>query len=336
VRTDGRILCFGELLLRLAAPGSELLLQSPRLEVSVGGAEANVAVALAKLGHDARMLSFVPDNALGRAAIEELRRHAVDVSAIGVGSGRMGLYFLSPGAGPRAAEVTYDRAGSTFANTALENIDWKRQLDGVGLLHLSGITPALNARAATSVILAAKTARQLGVTLSLDCNYRAKLWETWGGGGPVVLKEILTYADLVFGDYRDMGLILGTFFDGDERNAAAAQAAFAAFPNLRRLAFTERVQHSANHHELTAVMHTRSAAFRTPSCNLTHIVDRIGAGDAFAAGLIHGLRRGKSDEEALRLALASTCLKHVTPGDFGLARERDLEAVIEGNFDVKR
>jgi 2-dehydro-3-deoxygluconokinase len=151
-----------------------------------------------------------------------------------------------------------------------------------------------------------------------------------------VLKEILTYADMVFGDHRDIGLILGAFFDGDDKNAAAAQAAFAGFPNLRRLAFTERVQHSANHHEISATLHTRDGAHTTPSCNLTHIVDRIGAGDAFAAGLIHGLRRGKSDEEALKLALASACLKHVTPGDFGLARESDLEAVLEGSLDIRR
>jgi 2-dehydro-3-deoxygluconokinase len=333
VRADGKIVCFGELLIRLSAPGAELLLQTPRLEAAFGGAEANVAVGLARLGHDVRMLSYVPDNALGHAARDELARYGVDASAVHFAPGRMGLYFLTPGVGPRAAEIIYDRAHSAFAGFALDTIDWGAALAGAGWLHVSGVTAALGPKAAQSVLNAAKAARAAGVTVSFDCNYRAKLWEAWRGDGPKLLGEILAEADLVFGDHRDISLILGgTLAPGRE----AADAAFAAFPRLQRLAATQRTQHSASHHDIAASMFARDAQWSAPACSLTQIVDRIGAGDAFAAGLIHGLRRGKGDETALKLGLAAGCLKHVTPGDFGLAREADLDAVLAGDLAVRR
>ena len=333
MRVDGHIVCFGELLIRLSAPGAELLLQTPRLEVAFGGAEANVAVGLARLGHAARMLSVVPDNPIGRAACDELARYGVDSSGVRHAAGRMGLYFLTPGFGPRAAEIIYDRANSAFAEFALDAIDWSAAFAGAGWLHVSGVTAALGPKAAQSVLNAAKAARAAGVTVSFDCNYRAKLWEAWRGDGPKLLGEILAEADLVFGDHRDVGLILGKDF---APGRAAADAAFAAFPRLQRLASTQRIQHSASHHDIGASMFARDAQWSAPACSLMQIVDRIGAGDAFAAGLIHGLRRGKDDETALRLGLAAGCLKHVTPGDFGLAREADLEAVLAGDLAVRR
>ncbi len=334
MRTDGRVVCFGELLVRLSAPGAELLLQTPRLETAFGGAEANVAVGLARLGHDVRMASIVADNALGRAAVEDLRRYGVDTSDVTFAPGRMGLYFLTPGAGPRAAEIIYDRAQSAFANAALDKIVWDSELEGAGWLHVSGVTPALGSKAAAGVIAAAKAAHRLGVTLSFDCNYRAKLWESWAGPAPALLGQILAEADLVFGDHRDIGLVLGKTFPGEGR--AAADAAFEAFPRLQRLTATRRTQHSADHNDICATMFARDGQWSTQTASLTRIIDRIGAGDAFAAGLIHGLRRGKGDEQALKLGLAAACLKHVTPGDFGLAREVDLDAVLEGGLDVRR
>ncbi|NWG53183.1 MAG: sugar kinase [Hydrogenophilaceae bacterium] len=337
MRKDGRIVAFGEILIRLSAPGAEWLLQSKALEVAFGGAEANVAVSLARFGHDVRMLSFAPDNALGRAACEELRRYGVDVDGVKTAAGRMGLYFLTPGAGPRAAEVLYDRAGSAFARADFDAIDWAEALAGAGLLHVSGVTAALGPEAARGVQRAVREARRLGVAVSFDCNYRAKLWEAWNGNAARVLKDILAHADIVFGDHRDIALALGRTFAADEaRDRHAAAEAFAAFPQLGRIAHTTRVQHSANHNELSATLYARDGVHHAPGMDLTHIVDRIGAGDAFAAGLLHGLRSGMEDGRALSFALAAACLKHVTPGDFNLARVGDVEAMLERGLEVRR
>lgn len=329
----GPIVCFGELLIRLSAPGAELVLQTPRLDVAFGGAEANVAVSLAQLGNDVRMVSVAPNNPLGRAARDELRRYGVDVGGIAFAPGRMGLYFLTRGAGQRAPEITYDRTHSAFAGADFAAIDWAKHLEGAALLHVSGVTAALGRAAADGVIRAVGEARRRGVAVSFDCNYRAKLWDAWKGDAPAVLREILNHADIMFGDHRDIALVLGKN-PGDGR--ATADAAFAAFPNLVRIAATARVQHSANRHELAAAMHTRGGEAAAPGLFLD-VIDRIGAGDAFAAGLIHALRKGKNDNEAIRFALAATGLKHAIPGDFNLSLEADIEAAASGPaLDVRR
>lgn len=337
MRTDGRIVCFGELLIRLAAPSGELMLQTPQLNVCFGGAEANVAVSLARLGHDVAMASVAPGNALGRAACEELRRYGVDVAQVRAGAGRMGLYFLTPGAGHRAPQVLYDRADSAFARAV--DFDFTAAFSGAGWLHLSGITPALGANTAALALRAVREARAAGMTVSFDCNYRAQLWEQWKGDGPKVLAEILCETDLIFGDHRDVALILGRAVEGEgpeARRRAGADAAFAAFPNLKLMACTQRDEHSAGSHDLSGWLYAREGAWRTPPMALTEIVDRVGGGDAFAAGVIHGLRRGLGEEQLLRFALAAAALKHVTPGDFNLARVEDVEAVLAGGVSIRR
>ncbi len=344
MRRDGRILCFGEVLIRLSAPGAEFLLQTPHLNTAFGGAEANVAVSLARFGHQVRMISILPDNALGRAAVDELRRYGVDVTALRTGAGRMGLYFVTPGAVRRASQVLYDRADSAFARADADAVDWDVELDGAGWLHLSGVTAAIGPASAKAAVRAARTARAAGVTVSLDCNYRASLWAAWDGDGRAILGEILSLADLVFGDHRDIALILGQTFEGqgETPRAQAAAAAFAAYPNLARMASTRRIQHSVDHHDLSGFMFARDfgtdgGAWTTLSIPLTPIVDRIGGGDAFAAGLIHGLRSGLVDQQALSFALAAATLKHATPGDFNLARVEDVETLLsDGGLDVRR
>lgn len=332
-RTDGAIVCFGEVLLRLSAPGAELLLQSPQLNICVGGAEANVAVSLATLGHDANVFTTLPDNALGCAARNELRRYGVDTSRIAFAPGRMGLYFLSPGAGGRAAEVIYDRAGSSFAAAEHAATDWSDVLKGAGWLHVSGVTAALGANVADAAIRAVTEARKLGLTVSFDCNYRAKLWQTWNGDAPAILRQILTQTDIAFGNERDIALILG----GSPANAReAADAAFKAFPNLKLMTGTQRVQHSVNHHALAAALHTRDGSAEAPAIEVTHIVDRIGAGDAFAAGLIHALRTGADNATAIRFALGAACIKHTVAGDFNLASAAEIEAFLAADLSVRR
>lgn len=335
----GRVVCFGEIMFRLAAPDDELLLQSARLKVSAAGAEANVAVSLARLGHPVRMVSVLPDNALGEAMVEEIRRHGVDVSGMHRAPGRMGLYFLTPGAGMRPSEVLYDRAGSAFAEAAPDFIDWKREFEGADWFHLSGVTPAIGPNAAAAAIRAARAAREMGLTVSFDGNFRQKLWEVWKGDAPALLRQILEQADILFGDHRDISLILGRGFEGEggTRRRAAADAAFEAFPQLKRMICTIRVAHSADENDLAGRMYTREDTRKTPAASLNAIVDRIGGGDAFAAGVIHGLRRGLPDQEALEFGLAAARLKHTIPGDFNLASERDIRALMAGGgADVRR
>lgn len=335
-----RIVCFGELLLRLSAPGREQLLQSLRLDVHFGGAEANVAVSLARFGHDAAMVSVLPENPLGRACLGELRRQGVDVKALRFTPGRMGLYFMATGALQRPSDIVYDRADSAFALAEPDGFDWDRQLDGADWFHLSGITPAVGPRSAESALRAVKKATEKGIRVSFDCNYRSKLWQAWGGDARSCLKQIMSHAELVFGDHRDIALILGHdtgAAPAEERFANAARAAFAAFPRLRYMAATDRVTVNVDHHDMSGALVSRDAAWKTESYALVPIVDRIGGGDAFAAGLIHGLVTGIDPGEALRLGVAAACLKHSIPGDFNLVELADVQAFLEsGGLDVRR
>jgi 2-dehydro-3-deoxygluconokinase len=339
VKTDAAFVAFGELLLRFAAPGAEVLLQTPVLNVCVGGAEANVAASMAQFGHATRYVSVVADNALGRAARDELRRHGVDCTGVIFAEGRMGVYFLTPGAIRRAPEILYDRADSTFAAAPADAVDWAPRLAGAGWFHVSGVTAAVGPAASEAAVRAAEAAKGAGLTVSFDCNYRAKLWDLWHGDGPAILRRLLACADVLFGDHRDIALILGKPFAGeaDDQRRAAAQAVFAAFPNIQRMACTHRVQHSVDHHDLSGFLFSPDAAWSTQTIALTPIVDRIGGGDAFAAGVIHGLKRGWDDQRALDFGVAAGGYKHAIPGDFNLAREADiLSAMCADGLDVRR
>jgi 2-dehydro-3-deoxygluconokinase len=337
----GRVVCFGELLLRLSAPTGQRLLQSAAFEVCVGGAEANVAVCLAQLGQRADLVSIAPDNALGRAARDEVRRHGVNTDRVHlVDDGRMGLYFLTPGAMQRAADVLYDRRDSAFARARADTIDWAPVLDGADWLHLSGVTPAVGASAAEAALRAAEAATAHGVQLSFDGNYRSKLWAEWKGDGPAILRRLFGHATLVFAEERDFELILGESFVGDDtlsRRRNAARAAFAAFPRLQRIVSTIRTVHAPHDHSLQGVAFTRNDEHLTETFRLSLIVDRIGGGDAFAAGFLCGVQEGRGVGEALALAMASTCLKHGVAGDFNRVTRQELDGVLAGGGgDVKR
>lgn len=329
---------FGELMLRLSPPGRELLLQTPKFEVNVGGAEANVATGLACLGHKVRMISAVADNPLGAAVIGELRRRGVDTSTVAREPGRLGLYFLTPGAGLRASEVVYDRAHSVFATRAADSWDWDAALAGATRLHLSGITPALGPNAAAATIAAAEAAAARGIPVSFDGNYRAKLWEAWDSDPKAVLTKLIGHADILFGNHRDISLLLGKAFSGDgsDRRRHAAEAAFAAFPKLQVIASTARHVVDVDSHRVAARVDTRAGGHQTEEVTIAGIVDRIGAGDAFAAGVLHGLRQGGDAAFAAQAGLALTALKHSLPGDASLFGQADIDAFLEGELDVRR
>jgi 2-dehydro-3-deoxygluconokinase len=348
---NSEFVCFGELLLRLSAPGNELLLQSGSLNVHIGGAEANVAVSLARFGHPAAMASVVPDTPLGQACIGELRRHGVRTEAIRTGQGRMGLYFLTIGAGHRPSEVLYDRADSAFAAASPGLMDWREILSGASWLHVSGVTPALGPDAAEAALRAVRTARQLGLSVSFDCNYRPKLWERWRGDARTILRELVAESDLLFAEERDIALILDRELkDGlahgasglargssGEPFAAAATEALARFPHLKWIATTVRTQKSVDHHDLAAKLMTRDGLWATRTYSIERIVDRIGSGDAFAAGVLHGLKTGLDSQATVDFGLAAACLKHSVPGDFNLVGVADVHnLLLDSGFTVRR
>jgi 2-dehydro-3-deoxygluconokinase len=330
---------FGELLVRLSPPDKMLLRSARSLDLAVGGAEANVAIGLASLGHATRMISRLPANALGQMARSALMDAGVDCTHIAQAEGRMGLYFLTPGAGLRASEVVYDRAGSVFARASAADFDWDEVLGGATHLFLSGITPALGPVSSELAIAAARAAKDRGLTLIFDGNYRALLWEAWDSDPRGTLTQLVGMADMMFGNHRDIALLLGTQFasDGEERRREAAAALFGAFPNLKVLASTARHVEAADRHLLSARVETADAVAQSDEVAVSGIVDRIGAGDAFAAGVLHGLLRDADDlDGAAKSGLALTVLKHSLPGDASLFGQSDIDAFLSGQFDVRR
>jgi 2-dehydro-3-deoxygluconokinase len=335
---SSRIVCFGELLLRLSGPPGERLLQSARLDACFGGAEANVAVSLARFGNAAAMVSIVPASALGDAAVAELRRHGVDTSGVLRGAGRMGLYFLEPAAGLRSAEVLYDRTGSAFALAPADAIDWDAGLDGARWLHVSGITPAVGERAAEAAGRAVRAAAARGVGVSFDGNYRERLWAQSSGApkerARAILRELLDHARIAFVNDKDVALILGLEFRQAaalERRRAAARAAFDAFPRL------ERGPDAGAPGALAATLSGRRLELVSRGYELPATVDRVGSGDAFAAGVLHGIVAGLPDEDVLELGAAAAALKHSIRGDFNLIGLADVEALLRApSTDIRR
>jgi 2-dehydro-3-deoxygluconokinase len=315
------------------------LLQSGQFAATFAGAEANVAVALASLGTHAKMLSVLPDSPLGHAALGELRRHGVDVDCIKIGAGRLGLFFYTPGAVRRPSEVLYDRANSAFA--LAPELCAPSELAGADWFHVSGVTPALGRNCAAAAISLARAMRERGGVVSFDGNYRSQLWKNWAQEAPGILRQLFECADIVFGDDRDIALVLGMDFarvPADQRRGHASKAAFDAFPNLQRIACTTRSQSSVERLDYGAAMFTRSGAVHeVPAVGLSGIVDRLGTGDAFAAGVIHGLLTGTSDGEALTFGHAAACLKHSIPGDFmPLGADAVRTAMQSESLDVRR
>ena len=332
------IATFGEIMLRLSPPGKELLFQSPELRAVFGGGEANVAVSLAIWGHGSRWISVVPANPVGDAALRELRRYGVDVGSVVRGGRRLGIYFAETGANERPSQVIYDREGSAIAEAGPGAVEWAAALDRMDWLHLTGITPALSASAAALTLEAAKAARAKGMTVSIDLNYRSTLWR-YGRPAPEVMRDLAGLADVLVGNEEDCQKALGLGAAADlpagkldvgayERLTAEVMS---AFPNLQRVAVTLRESLSADWNRWSAVLRSREGFLAGPVHEIRSVVDRIGTGDAFAAGLIHGLGRFKTDAEALDFAVAAAALKHSIPGDWNLSAEGDVLALVRGD-----
>lgn len=328
---------FGEVMLRLSAPGREALLRSATLETFFGGAEANVAAGLATLGHDARVITALPENAIGDACVGELRRAGLDTRPVLRSPGRMGLYFHTSGAMRRPAEIIYDRAGSAFALTPPDHWDWQRALDGVNWLHLSGITPALGQGPASAALGAARQARANGARVSFDFNYRPALWGGREAEAASVLRELAAHVTVLFASAGDLARIVAFEAAGEPETDfdRAASAAFGAFPDLTYIASTFRQSRGTLDQTLHARLASRTESVSAGPEPLEGIVERIGGGDAFAAGLIDAIARGEAAQTALGDALTFMAIKHSMPGDLCAVRRSDIGAWREGR-DLKR
>jgi 2-dehydro-3-deoxygluconokinase len=349
LQKPGVVVGFGEVLLRLATPLHLKLQQATQLDMVFGGAEANVMVGLHHLGHATRMVSVLPNGALGDAALAYLRANGVDTHAVARQDGRLGLYFLEPGAGERASQVLYDRAGSCFAESISQTYDWESAFVGAAILHVSGVTPALGPRGVDLLREATRRAKSNQIPIVFDGNFRASLWQKWNADPAPVLRELMAQADVLFANHRDMSLVLGMRFDDTSeagalgRQRAAADAAFAAFPQLKVFASTTRHADSTDAQRLSARVDTRTHSYQTDERVVSGIIDRIGAGDAFAAGALHALRTalGSDDEatvisEMAECGLALSVLKHSLPGDASLFTPDDIASLRAGASDVRR
>ncbi len=333
-----RVVCFGEMLLRLSPASGTPLARTNTLDFAVGGAEANVAIALAGLGCPARMLTVLPDNPLGRRARAALGEAGVDTAHVGHAAGRMGLYFFEPPAGPIAGRVTYDRAGSAFAEAAPGQIDFRGALDDAALLHLSGITPALGPAGVDLATAAVTAAREAGVPVCFDGNYRANLWDAWDSDPRKILTRLIGEATILIGNHRDISLLLGKSFSGDgpDRRREAAEAAFEAFPQLQLIASTARHVESATAQRLAGRVDLRASHWQTEEVRIAPVVDRIGTGDAFAAGVLLRWLEGGSAQEMAKSGLALATMKHGIAGDTICVTRAELEAFDMAGADVSR
>ena len=338
-----RIVTLGEVMLRLKSPGFERFFQSPNLEATFGGGEANVATSLAILGLEAAFVTALPENPIAEACLQFLRGKGVDTSFITRQGERMGIYFLEAGANQRPSNVIYDRTNSAISTAFPDDFDWNAIFDGAGWFHITGITPALSESAAELSLLAVKKAKAAGVTVSCDYNYRKKLWK-YGKTAPEVMIELVKSVDVGIANEEDCQRSLGVSVDeGDWEQAvhsgeldtaryeALTKKMFAIFPNLKYQAITLRESFSASHNGWSACLYNGREFFVSRRYGITNIVDRVGGGDSFAAGFIYAMYTGMPDVDALEFAVAASCLKHSIHGDINLTTVDEVKRLAGGD-----
>ncbi|MGC9472491.1 MAG: PfkB family carbohydrate kinase [Bacteroidales bacterium] len=335
-----RVITFGEIMLRLSPPGNQRFTQAASFEACYGGGEANVAVSLAGFGICSAFVSRLPGNDLGRACRMYLMKHGVDTANILPGGDRLGIYFLETGAVSRASKVIYDRDHSSFSSIARGMFDWNRILEGASWFHWTGITPAVSQGAADACLEAIETAGRKGITVSCDLNYRRNLWK-YGKSAGEVMPALIGGCDVLIGNEEDAEMVLGISPKGVDITGGRVEAdayrsvsgqIMKRFPRVKIVATTLRGSVSASHNSWSGVLYNGKDLHTAPTYQITHIVDRVGGGDAFAAGLIYGmLTYGEDHEKALRFATAASCLKHTIPGDFNLVTVHEVEKLMGGD-----
>ena len=332
-----RVVTLGEVMLRLKSPGVERLFQSPMLEATFGGAETNVAVSLANYGITASFVTALPKNAIADAALAELRGLGVDTQFVKRQGERIGIYFLEGGANQRGSKVVYDRSGSAISTARASDFDWNSIFTNASWFHVSGVTPAISADAAELSITAAREARKRNVTVSIDYNYRKNLWK-YGKSAPEVMRELVTCADVGIANEEDCQKALGIEIDADvhagsldtQKYKSLAERVLNEFPNLQKQVITLRESRSADVNGWSAVLHNRKDYHHSRRYEITDIIDRVGAGDSFAGGLIYGMLTYNEDARALEFATAASCLKHSIIGDYNRVTVAEVEDLMKG------
>lgn len=332
-----RYITFGEIMLRLKPPNWERFFQSPLLEATFGGGEANVAVGLARFGLNVAYVSVIPDNAIGDACIRELKKQNIDTSLILRKGNRLGIYFLEGGANQRPSVVIYDRSHSAIAETSSGDINWDKVFEGASWFHISGITPAISLSASELSLEAVKKAQEKGITISCDLNFRKKLWQ-YGKSAIEVMNKLVKYVDIAIGNEEDCQKSLGVKVEIDiesgklqiQKYQELTDKILNLYPHLRKIAITLRESHSADDNGWSAVLNNRKEFLVSKKYEIHDIVDRVGGGDTFAAGLIYGFDHLNSDQESLEFAVAASCLKHSIPGDLPLISLKEVESLVKG------
>ncbi len=333
-----KVLTFGEIMLRLRTPGHERLFQSNMMEATFGGGEANVAVSLANYGMDVEYCTVLPNNALGDECIKELRKFGVGTGRIVRGEGRMGIYFLENGANQLPSKVVYDRAYSAIALAKPGDLDWDAIFKDVEWFHITGITPAISESAMELSLESVKAAKERGITVSCDLNYRKNLWK-YGKKASEVMREMAKYVDVAVANEEDVQKSLEITTDVNvesgeldrEKYRALGDKVLATYPNMKMIAITLRESHSADWNGWAACLNDGKNFYVSKKYEIRDIVDRVGGGDSFAGGLIYGLNNYEDKQQALEFAVAASCLKHSIIGDFNRVSVSDVEKLAGGD-----
>lgn len=337
-----RIVTFGEIMMRLSPPGFLRFSQAHQFEVVYGGGESNVAVSLAGFGLPVDFVTRLPGDDLGDCAFQELRKRGVGTAHILRGGERLGIYFLETGAVSRGSKVIYDRAHSAMATIDAGMVDWEQVFSGAGWFHWTGITPAISQGAANACLEAVQVAREMGLTISTDLNYRSKLWK-YGASSEAIMAELVSYCDIILGNEEDAEKHFGIRPDnldittqGSEVRAGAflsvCRQMQKRFPRAKKIITTLRGSLSASHNTWAGILYDGEKAYTSRQYQITHIVDRVGGGDSFMAGLIYGLLTyGGDDQKALDFAAAASCLKHTIVGDANLVSVAEVTKLMGGD-----
>ena len=331
-----KVVTMGEIMLRLSTPGNQKYIQATQFDINYGGGEANVAVSLANYGHDAEFVTKVPENPIGACAVAALRKYGVETKHIAKGGDRLGIYFLETGASMRPSNVTYDRANSSIATASISDFDFDEIFEGADWFHFTGITPAVSDAAAELTEAACKAAKAHGVTVSCDLNFRKKLWTS--EKAQKVMSNLMQYVDVCIGNEEDAQLCLGFKPDADvEGGKTDAEGYYGIFKGMMKefgfkyVVSTLRESLSATHNGWKALIYDGKEFYQSKHYDINPIIDRVGGGDSFSGGLIHGLLTKETQGEALEFAVAASALKHTIPGDFNLVSADEVESLAGGN-----
>lgn len=333
-----KVVTMGEIMLRLSTPGYEKFIQANQFDINYGGGEANVAVSLANYGHDAEFVTRVPANPIGDCAVAALRKHNVETKHIARGGDRLGIYFLETGASMRASTVVYDRADSSIATAKVEDFNFDEIFEGADWFHFTGITPAVSDLAAEVTEAALKAAKAKGITVSVDLNFRKKLWSS--EKAQKVMTNLMQYVDVCIGNEEDAEKVLGfkpgnTDVTSGELELAGYQDIFTQMVDkfgFKYVISSLRESYSASDNGWSACIYSKETKefYHSKKYNV-RIVDRVGGGDSFAAGVICGLVDGKDFKDALEFGVAASALKHTIPGDFNLVTRSDVDTLVAGD-----